>query len=181
MTADTHPVPTHRRFAPDPVLLARAVHEQPPATGIPTAPESVAFVSERQRRGHEVVRDAVPAILRRPHRPVGAKPVADSLERDVHGTPPDRGVEIGIVGKRTDRVTERTQPFELGLGRWAPGVGDGVRRQELDGPLGCIEMVMWWFAVPSASAVMGARPVEAVSQPKGRVRPKLPCNGVHRR
>jgi len=181
MTADTHPVPTHGCLAPDPVLLSRAIHEQPPAAGIATAAEAVALTGKRQRGGQEVIGDTIPAVLRRAYRSVGTKPVADAVERDIHRTPPVVRVEVGIVGERTDRIPEGAEALELGLRRRAPGIRDGVGREELDGPLGCVEMVMRGFAVSGTSAVMRAGPVEAVRQPEGGVGPELPCNGVHRR
>ena len=181
MTADAHPVTAHGRFAPDPIPLARSVDEQPTAPGIAAPPELAALFCQGQRRGQEIVDDAVPTARCRSHRAVRTKPVVDPLKGLIHRASPRGGVECRIVGKGADRVTHRPKSRQLTRGRRAPGSRDGVRGQELDGTFRCIEVVVRRFAVASSATIVGSRPVEAVRQPERGVRSELPCNGVHRR
>ena len=179
MTPDAHPVAAHCRLAPDAVPRPRPVDEEPPATRIPAAPQAVTLLRESQRGGQQVVGDRIPAVRGRPQRSIGPQAVVHSLELPVERRAPLVSVEPGIVGERADRVAKRTQPSKLAIGRRRARVGDGVRGQELHGARRRIEMVVWRFAVPGASTVMGARSMEAVRQTERRIRPELPGNGVH--
>lgn len=180
MTADAHPVPTHGRFAPDPVLLARAVHEKPATARVAATPQSVALLGQRQRGRQEIVGDSVPALRRRPNGAIRVEPVVDPIELAIHRFAPADAIEGRVVSQRADRVADRAQPGELAEGGRLARVRDRVGRQELDGSFRGIEMVMWRFAVPGPSTVMGAGAMKAVGQRQGRVSPELPCNGIHR-
>lgn len=181
MSADAHPVPAHRGFAPDPVLLARTIDEQPPTAWVAASPETVSLGGQRQHRRQEVVGDAVPAARCRTHRSVRAQAEAHTPERYVDLGSPHVHVDLRVVGKGADRVTQQAQPGKLPLCGWPAEIRDSVGRQELDGTRGCVEMVMRRFGVARTPTVVGTGPMQAVGQPERGIRPERPCNGLHRR
>jgi len=181
VTTHAHPVPADGRLAPDPVALARPIHEQPSTAWVAAAPQSVALLRELQGGGQQIVRDTIPAARGRPQRAVGSESKVDVLELAIEQRPPPDGIQRWIVSQGSDRITERAQAGELAARRRTTRVGDRVARQELHGARRGIEVIVWRFPVPRTPAVMGARPMEAVRKAERGVGPQLPSNGVHRR
>ena len=181
MSPDTHPIPTHGRLTPDPIPFTGAIGEQPPAAGIATASQLLAFLGQREGSRQQIVRDGVPTGRGGADGPVSLEPVGDAAEGSIHVGAPGVEVERGVVVEATDRGPHRSQARELSGRQGCPRIRDSMRGQEFDRALGCIQMVMRRFAVPRSSSVMGTGPVEAIRQPERRVRSESPCNGVHRR
>ena len=181
MTADAHPIATDRRLAPDAIPHARAVDEQPSAARVATASQSVTLLRERQGGRQQLVDDGVPTRGDRPDGAVREDPVLDPLQGTRHDRSPAVRVEPRVVGQVADRRAQGAQAGELTIRGWSARIGDRMRRQELDGPLGCIQVVMWRLAFARSSTVVGTRPVEAVRECERGVRPEGPCNGLHRR
>jgi hypothetical protein len=180
MASDTHPIPAHCPFAPDASAAARSIDEQPPASWVAATTKAIALEREREHRGQQVLRDAVPTIRRRTDGSIRLEAEIDDREQVVQAAPPVRQLQAGIVRQRSRQRAQIAEAAQLPLSRLNPRVGDRMAHEERDGVRRSGEVVVRRFAGSCATAIVRARAVQAVREAERSIRAEDGCNGIHR-